>query len=104
MRSYYPEKEGEETVGEYRFCFSLYRVSCDKNSLFIFRRWPFKTEILVPTDEIAAVSDTQVIPPKVRVTKIFTSGRTVWLPLSQKELPIELFDILKQGKKDDKSF
>ena len=95
------QKEGDG-VAEYVFCFGLYRVRCNENSLKIFRRWPFKTEILIPTDEIAAVSTTQVIPQKVRVTKVFTSGKTVWILLSPKELANEIFLILSKGESDDR--
>ena len=86
---------------EYSFCFGLYRVCFDNVSLHVFRRWPFKTEILIPTDEIAAVSVTQIIPQKVRLTKIFTSGKSAWLPFSPKGLPNDLFDILRRGSNDD---
>lgn len=76
-------------------------MSFDKISLYIFRRWPFKTEIFIPSDEVAAVSVTQVIPQKVRLAKIFTSGKSFWLPFSPKELPHDLFCTLSRGNDYD---
>ena len=79
---------------KYRFCFGLYSAELDRNRLLICRRRPFCTEIFVPISEIAAVSVTQITPEKIRVMRVFTSGKGVWLPLAPKKLASDIFELL----------